>query len=808
MNRDFTVPPGPTDAPPGRAERSRREPSPSALAFAFDDRSEGRPLDEAAGDIRIHTDEKAARLADGLDADAFTRGPDIFFAAGKYDPGTKAGRALLQHELGHVAQQARGEVDGHAGTVVPEDHATERLADSGAALRQPGRSVLGRGDTIQRQPKKKPLTQAEAADPLWVLDVVLHYGGKHNAIAASSYRDAFAQLYGALEGEAFDDGKRLSERTRSELFDKAILGLREVLALADDATRSELAARRARLIESEAVERSATAVEVDGKVIEVSEAHPEEEAEATRELLKKLAKTAGILNERIKKLAEAPKAEVEKAIHEIRTGPHSHELETFLETLEHDAGKRSVGIGALESLQGLIGTLDGLLTIQEKDFQEHINDARRVFPTIEAYSEFVKVVLEFAAGGVGFATLLTAGLARAVGEIELAKDALRISAELGDKLKIGNAIGAIEVVHGIAVILDPDATRAQKLDAAVDVASGGSLLLGSTPVSVAIAGGWLFFKEEVYLYWHGALGINDLLMEQTFEFMQGQGAIMSDQAKTVVKARGILANETDPVRAEALAKLADDEERTLASNLDFFLAHCLPPGAPGRPKDMGWLGDMQLAAPGNVDMLAEAFAPLQRYRGVGPGPGLPVATAHVLARVKWCLANAQAIVRASTLNLGLAKVARGPERPEEYPDVSKAQVAKEIGSVPAMWIEFTARGHRPEDVSVVRTVLPGLDPLWYVTGTSADMTLGDLSAGAALVMEWKGLPGGPVRFTRDASGRLAYDDVPSTTGDYFRAVAIELGQRFPTMREESFSGMIDVYARIMATPVNEAHLQP
>ena len=57
------------------------------------------------GAVRVHTGDQAAQLSRGLQAQAFTHGPDVFFGAGRYAPGTAAGRRLLAHELTHVVQQ-------------------------------------------------------------------------------------------------------------------------------------------------------------------------------------------------------------------------------------------------------------------------------------------------------------------------------------------------------------------------------------------------------------------------------------------------------------------------------------------------------------------------------------------------------------------------------------------------------------------------------------------------------------------------------------------------------------------------------
>ena len=57
------------------------------------------------GRVRIHAGDEAARLSRSLGAEAFTRGPDVYFGAGRYAPETAPGRRLLAHELTHVIQQ-------------------------------------------------------------------------------------------------------------------------------------------------------------------------------------------------------------------------------------------------------------------------------------------------------------------------------------------------------------------------------------------------------------------------------------------------------------------------------------------------------------------------------------------------------------------------------------------------------------------------------------------------------------------------------------------------------------------------------
>jgi hypothetical protein len=135
----------------------------------------GRPLDHSTrkfmeprlgqdlGQVRVHTDERAADAASALGARAFTSGSDIAFGTGEYAPHTAAGRRLLSHELTHVMQQRAG-VPARDGMSEAGD-SSERHADQVAHAVVEGRAAapmldayrpahgLGqtRGPVLQRQ---------------------------------------------------------------------------------------------------------------------------------------------------------------------------------------------------------------------------------------------------------------------------------------------------------------------------------------------------------------------------------------------------------------------------------------------------------------------------------------------------------------------------------------------------------------------------------------------------------------------------------------------------------------------------------
>lgn len=79
--------------------------------------SSGRPLDSSVrsqmedpfshdfGDVRVHTDSRAARSARAVTTRAYTLGRNVVFGAGQYRPGSGEGERILAHELAHVVQQ-------------------------------------------------------------------------------------------------------------------------------------------------------------------------------------------------------------------------------------------------------------------------------------------------------------------------------------------------------------------------------------------------------------------------------------------------------------------------------------------------------------------------------------------------------------------------------------------------------------------------------------------------------------------------------------------------------------------------------
>jgi hypothetical protein len=117
--------------------------------------------------VRVHDDDAADQAARSIGALAFTRGNDIWFSAGAYDPVTDGGRRLLAHELAHIAQQYPG--IGRKAAPAPGDAVIRRANDPPAAKKgagpAPGGSISGKKVTIDKLRVPEFKVQRSGAGP-------------------------------------------------------------------------------------------------------------------------------------------------------------------------------------------------------------------------------------------------------------------------------------------------------------------------------------------------------------------------------------------------------------------------------------------------------------------------------------------------------------------------------------------------------------------------------------------------------------------------------------------------------------------
>lgn len=158
---------------------------------------------ESFGDVRVHAGQGAGEVAEELDALAFTRGRDIYFKEGEYNPSTREGQELLAHELAHVVQQ-RGGSSARSASVGPAGDTFEHEADEVAAAVMRGerahveqRSAASDVQRQQKAPPAQPQPQSINAWPPVLLDP--------NKTLQQRFADLSVQVHlASTEGANFD----------------------------------------------------------------------------------------------------------------------------------------------------------------------------------------------------------------------------------------------------------------------------------------------------------------------------------------------------------------------------------------------------------------------------------------------------------------------------------------------------------------------------------------------------------------------------------------------------------------------------
>lgn len=147
--------------------------------------------------VRVHTDDRAEKVARRLGARAFTVGQDIVFGAGQYAPETSEGTRLIAHELTHVVQQGAD-----AGGI---------RADAGVSAGNPSDAAAGGVDSSSNAPQLQAGLRDDAEN-LW---------DRSTGYVAETARDAGGALVGGAEylGGAVAGGARAVVETAVDAYE-------------------------------------------------------------------------------------------------------------------------------------------------------------------------------------------------------------------------------------------------------------------------------------------------------------------------------------------------------------------------------------------------------------------------------------------------------------------------------------------------------------------------------------------------------------------------------------------------------------
>ncbi len=200
-----------------RAGRGAGEPIPSPLRARLE-----RALGADLSSVRLHDGAASAAAAKALHARAFTVGQSVHFGAGRYQPSSPRGQALIAHEVAHAVQQrgaaAPGALDPFDVSAPSDAHEQEAdqfakafAAGESASLQELPRQIIQREEAAGGKPaadgkggdkdKDKPPEEIEPEPQ--VLEA-LHQVNPHvmKAIAATSPADFIKGMR-----DQFNDGK-------------------------------------------------------------------------------------------------------------------------------------------------------------------------------------------------------------------------------------------------------------------------------------------------------------------------------------------------------------------------------------------------------------------------------------------------------------------------------------------------------------------------------------------------------------------------------------------------------------------------
>ena len=466
-------------------------------------------------------------------------------------------------------------------------------------------------------------------------DIVQHQRSKLIATAPHEFHALLWLLYQAVTGR--DGDKQLSGSERVQLLDAAMVGLEPAVSVyrqseegatwLNEQLMNHVTSIRSSARFQRAMDRVDNSIQIDGKTVEVPSDHePRKQGALLHQELQKLIPTLQLINEQV--------------IRSAHDGIHHQAQALMAGGKSHGKG---LGAGSLVELQGLLWIVDGILMLSDEEFKHHLSHVQGIANGVATYSEFVKVAAEIMGGGMMTAAAYGGALAMQMGDSATAAMCKGFAQSTG--LVFANVIAGIEIIHGIAVMFDPHATRQQKLDAAVNASAGSAWFIGSrvggaaigTAASTAILLGYAELKLMAHLYWEANVGITSGLMRMAFDTIQRDGSAIAVSADKLAKVGALMQEESDPEKAADLKRAHDVLVERLGNDVDYFISDCSPRGFEAGVARY----------PGAYSIFRELFAPVVRHKGSKGEQGVVLAAKTALERITWALGHAADLIVAS-----------------------------------------------------------------------------------------------------------------------------------------------------------------
>ena len=246
----------------------------------------------------------------------------------------------------------------------------------------------------------------------------------------------------------------------------------------------------------------------------------------------------------------------------------------FPDAPELQVAQRAATMNLADGIHLLKGGLDGvnaILTVTDpKARAALLGERSNYFGRVAQGADINKVLWQFVGGTIAFGGAGVYGVAKIVGNAGLAEGVL--DATVRGVANVSGILNLAGLVHGAAVLLDPDATAGARAEAAVEVASSAIGLGGfasrwlprlawasrwSGPVAASLAINLAQFKHLAKLQYKAQVGLNRLDWVSCYQALDGAAREVQRRQRLLAATSAILGTETDPRRKVELAKYAE-----------------------------------------------------------------------------------------------------------------------------------------------------------------------------------------------------------------------------------------------------------
>jgi hypothetical protein len=235
-------------------------------------------------------------------------------------------------------------------------------------------------------------------------------------------------------------------------------------------------------------------------------------------------------------------------------------------------------------------------------------------------------------------------LMKLVGDKIMAVECSELAQTLGNG--IGSVLSVVQIVHGITVLLDDNASRDDKIGAGVEIAGGVAFLVGGSAASAAITGPYMLVKGAQYLYSEAVIGWDTDLVRGAFQHMQRDAGLIGKAMEHLAAAQLLAKDEPDAEKRKALTDEAARRTQALGASLRSFLSDT-------EYRDHG----SDIYMPGNIQIISDAFAAPRQNAPEAKTVEQITALAHdVSKRMAWCFAHGPAIVQATATHKDISQV--------------------------------------------------------------------------------------------------------------------------------------------------------